>query len=85
MTVTRKPLDKLQNAFFGKISKSEWVKGASPHHTEFFDIPLLTKGKNDKPSPLVRKVKYEEIKIWAIIHDEMVERLMLKIENKNKR
>ena len=26
MTVTRKPLDKLQNAFFGKISRSEWVK-----------------------------------------------------------
>ena len=25
MTVTRKPLDQLQNAFFGKISRSEWV------------------------------------------------------------
>ena len=25
-TVTRKPLDKLQNTFFGKISRSEWVK-----------------------------------------------------------
>ena len=24
--MTRKPLDKLQNAFFGKISRSEWVK-----------------------------------------------------------
>ena len=27
-TVTRKPLDQLQNAFFGKISRSEWVKRA---------------------------------------------------------
>ena len=29
MTVTRKPLDYLQNTFFGKISRSEWVKKAS--------------------------------------------------------
>ena len=32
-TVTRKPLDKLQTAFFGKISGGEWVKQS----TKFFE------------------------------------------------
>ena len=32
-TVTRKPLDKLQTAFFGKISNGEWVTQS----TKFFE------------------------------------------------
>ena len=55
------------------------------HHAEFFDmIHPLDQKKNATPPPsplpliLMRKVKYGE-------HDEMVQRLMFTIENKNKR
>ena len=50
--VTRKPLDKLQNAFFGKISRSEWVKGRllrsllfqMQHILKFEHVQILTFG-----------------------------------------
>jgi len=58
----------------GYFLKRQNISISPRHHTEFFDIPSLTKRKNDTPSLSFRKVKYGQ-------YDEMVQRLMFKIEN----